>query len=316
MRVMRGAVALLLTATLWAQSQLISVPIDPAVAKLEIGKRRPDGTQFVLLVTLSGSPPIRFVASREDAVQRQIQQFTEITKLNEAEEKRLAIVRGMVAQKQAKVTELTDSKNDLMNELSKAQSVIGRARRQVHAESAAAAQATPPTGTMPSPAPPPPATPSTPPAANADAQLDQIPGLADLVTIPVPDNAVLRIVPETMRPNGTQFALELTAGGIHLRYVASREDVVATQIEQFQLQTALRSRLEAENRNLEAQSVQLDAKSAILEVDVMDLRSAVVQAKENMIQLAEILKAQRPKWWEIMLQALPTIAGIAALAAR
>src|SRR5262245_55483940 len=101
----------------WAQSQLLSIRIDPANATPEIGRRRPDGTQIVLVVRISGSPQIRYIATREDMVRRVEDQLSELIKLNDAESKRGEVLRSIVEQKQAKVTELEQSKTDLMNEL-------------------------------------------------------------------------------------------------------------------------------------------------------------------------------------------------------
>jgi hypothetical protein len=336
---LRGSVLVgLLAASAWAQT--LSIPIDPANTTLEMGRRRPDGTQFVLSVRISGSPPIRYVASREDMVRRQAEQFSELMKLNDAETKRGELLSSIAQQKQAKVDQLERSKADLMEQLSNAQAASTRARGRVKAsdtdtekasstsaaevpsggagtlislrsESASATTTGTPTSTSQVPSNPP-----AQPKADAESAIDQLPAQPDLLPIAIPDDATLKIAPNKIRPDGSQLVLELALGGIHLNYIANREDVVGTQVEQYRLQSALRNSLGARNVALESQNAQLDAKADLLEADVTDLRRGLSLAKQNMAQLAEILKAQRRPWWQALVEALPTVAGIAALATK
>jgi len=115
----------------WPQSQLISIPIDPAKATLEMGRRRPDGTQFVLLVRTDGSPIIRYLAVREDAVRREADALSSLIKLNDAETQEGAVLRKSVQEQTAKVALLEESKTQLLDELSKAQASSVRARKRV-----------------------------------------------------------------------------------------------------------------------------------------------------------------------------------------
>ena len=340
LRLKRALVACLLVGAVascaWAQAKLLSIPIDPDNATLEMGRRRPDGTQMVLLVRISGSPPIKFVATREDMLVRQAEQLEELIRLNDAETARGEVLRNIVQQNQTKVGQLETGRTRLLDEVLQAQAVAVRARKRVKPPDAGAGAAgsggegsadgsaaapggktTATTAASPTavkPAVPPAPAPAGTPKADAEAALDHLPPVPDLLPVAIPDNATLKMI--AIRPDGTQFELELTAGGIHLRYVASREDVVATQVEQYLVQAALRKAVEARNVALETENMRLDAKADQLEAEIADLRKGALLAKQNSLQLAEILKAQRPQWWQVLLTALPTIAGIAALAAR
>src|SRR5579864_2957272 len=112
-------VSILFAAASWAQ--LLSIPIDPDKASLEMGRRRPDGAQFVLNVRVDGSPPIRYVALREEAARREADELSNLRTLVDTEKQRSEGLRKDVEQKTVRVSLLEQSKTELMDELSKAQ---------------------------------------------------------------------------------------------------------------------------------------------------------------------------------------------------
>ena len=321
-------VSILFAAASWAQ--LLSIPIDPDKAILEMGRRRPDGSQFVLNVRVEGSPPIRYVALREEAARRETDDLSNLRTLVDTEKQRSEGLRKDIEEKTVRVSLLEQSKTELMDELFKAQVASKRARKRVKSAPDAGTE---PSGASEGTAAEKASTPSVTPTAatapseeqskpnslvvnvaNADAALDRLPAAPGLLTLPIPDNAKLQITRST--PDGSELLLHVTMGGVVLRYVASREDAVARTVEQFELLTADRDALQARNRELQLQGQQLGAKADLLAVDVTDLKRGVVLAKQNLAQLEIIIQAQRTPWWQVLIEVLPTIASIAALAVK
>lgn len=325
-------VSMLFAAASWAQ--LLSIPIDPDKASLEVGRRKPDGSQFVLNVRVEGSPPIRYVALREEAARREADELANLRTLVDTEKQRSEGLRKEVEAKTGRVLLLEQSKTELMDELFKAQVASKRARKRVKsapdagaepsgasvgaaAEKASTPPATPTATSAPSEEQSKPNSAANPPpvnAANADAALDRLPAAPGLLTLPIPDNAKLQITRTT--PDGSELLLHVTMGGVVLRYVASREDAVARTVEQFELLTADRDALQARNRELQLQGQQLGAKADLLADDVTDIKRGVALAKQNLAQLEIIIQAQRTPWWQVLIEVLPTIASIAALAVK
>jgi len=301
----------------WPQeAPRLSIPIDPSQASLEIDPEhiRPDGSQFLLLVRVGGSAPLKYVASREDRVRWFQQQWNDLIAEGKALTERIGVLKQEGASLRQKVSELEASKTDLLQTLTAAKKTEVRLRQGVRADSETEPGSEPAEGES-APGGAGERTVATSTSVEAAIAEEDAESGARLLTLPIaPGEVELRINPERIRPDGSEFQLLVKTGGIELKYVASREDVVLDQNEQFGLQLKLVHRLREQVDTLEATNRLLEEKIAILGEDVEDLGRAVQLTQQNIQMLQAVLKAQKPSGWQRFIEVLPAIVGIISVA--
>ncbi len=305
-----------------SSAQFLSIPV-PEDAALEIvrDRIRPDGSQFLVLVRIGGSSPIKYVASREDVVQALKQQLAALAEFNSLSETSLGNLKEQQSDLEKQVRALVANKADLLQALAVAKQSQAELESALPVPEAApsaatgeganeegssgASGATSTTGTA--------AREAEPAASSVEEVLEAEPARAGLLSLPIdPDN--VRLEMGRSRPDGSQFQLFVRSGGIQLQYVASRNDVVLKRDEELKLQLALHNLYERRLANTRTQNQLLDQKKSLLRADVADLQQAVQVSRQNIEILTRAIEAQKKSPFEIFIGVLPAIVGIIAVA--
>lgn len=303
--------------------QPLSIPI-PEDASLEVVRNRirPDGSQFLLLVRVGESSPIKYVASRQDWVEEESRQLTnlaQVVSLSEASYEQLTQEQSHL---ERRVQLLADSRDDLLRALAVARS------SQAELRGALPSGATSPTGTegrsdgeesveILS---------TTDLAAVAEQESESVATTveeilegesvyAGLLEFPI-DVDTVRLEIGDVRPDGSQFGLVVHSGAVQLLYVASRNDVVLRQDEELEYLSTLGRLWEQRLANMRFQNELLKRQEALLEADVDDLQQAVSVTRQNIETLTEAIQAQKRSRFEIVMEVLPAIVGIIAAAMK
>ena len=295
----------------------IPVPKDDAALEIVSDRIRPDGSQFLVLVRIGGSSPIKYVASREDVVSQLSQQLVELAKFNSLSETLLSELEQEQSKLEEEVRILVDNKTVLL------QALTGAKDSQAELELVLfAPKAKPPTTTAggadeegSSEAAGATSAPATAereaesPASSVEEVLEAERAYGGLLSLPI-DPGNVRLEMDSSRPDGSQFSLFVHSGSIQLRYVASRNDVVLKQDKELKQLLALHYHYERRLDNARTQNQLLEQKRSLLRADVADLKRAVQVSRHNIEILTKAIEAQKRSPFEIFIGVLPTIASI------
>jgi hypothetical protein len=317
-----GLVVFLSAAARGQARPTIPTPVDRATAEMRIEPAHvsADGSEFLLLVRLRGGMVLKYLAQRQDLVDQINQLVSDLDAENANAEAAADGLIATAASRQEDVNQLLSMKNMLLEGLATSDRNEARLRRRAGGAGAGGDAAG---GDV---AAGPPATPLstsltarykyTGPKTVEEFVAEDDPNTAVLLSLPINFDALRFNFDETRpdEPDGTRLMLAADVGGVSLKFVASREDYARFVRDQVDRRLYLKNQLALLTTNRNTQIQLLEEKRDILTADVSDLSRALQLSRENIETLETILKTQKRSSWERLIEAVPSIAGIIALA--
>jgi hypothetical protein len=332
--------ALLLFLATAAQAQdtpTLSTPIpSTATFRIAASPTQADGSKFLLLVDLGGGATLKYVARREDLQIRLRKQFDLVVAANKREHAaNLSLLRG-ADEIEGETRDLQRTQRELQQQLTDSSQTVMLMLGKVQP------RPSPTPSPSPSPSPSPKLSALSPPAAveaiadgsaiaanpsrvaaieaagphsAEDVVARTDPEQQGLLSLPLdPSNIVVTLNRPASAADGSKLDLSVIVGGMPLHYTANREDWAIFQSNSLSFAKAAGDEIKAEGETIRALVARLEERRNLVSANIADLQEGLRLSKQNTDMLALIIKSQKRSTWERIVDQIPSIAGIIALA--
>ncbi|HEX8772403.1 MAG TPA: hypothetical protein VF735_02280 [Pyrinomonadaceae bacterium] len=329
-----GALLLFLTTAAQAQdAPTLSTPI-PSTATFRIAPSpiQADGSKFLLLVDLGGGATLKYVARREDLQTRLRKQFDLVVAANKREHAANRALLNGADEVEQETRDLQRTQRELQQQLTDSSQTVMLMLGKVQP------RPTPTPAPSPSPAPSPAPAPAaveaiakgsevaanpsrvaaieaSGPHSAEDVVARTDPEQQGLLSLPFdPTNITVTLNKAASAADGSKLDLSVLVGGMPLHYTANREDWAIFQSNGLSFAQAAGDEIRAEGETIRALVARLEERRNLVSANVADLQEGLRISKQNTDMLALIIKSQKRSKWERIIEQIPSIAGIIALA--